>query len=129
MKKENRMNLLDDSMYMESVKAIYNDILCQKEMLEMGLKNDHIPKKVKEEGLLYLFKYLIHSYDRYCEAGKPTLDTAELINDAISKVEDAKSSIQDAKYDMDNIDEYALDDIITELEDHKESILEKQEVK
>ena len=39
MKKENRMNLLDDSMYMESVKAIYNDILCQKEMLEMGLEN------------------------------------------------------------------------------------------
>ena len=123
------MNLLDESMYMESVKAIYNDILCQKEMLEKGLENKYIPKTIKEKGLLDIFIYLIRSHDRYCNAGKPTLDTAELINDAISKAEDAKSSIQDAKYDMDNIDEYALDDIIAELEDHKESILEKQEVK
>ena len=123
------MNLLDDSMYMESVKAIYNDILCQKEMLEKGLENKYIPKTIKEKGLLDIFIYLIRSHDRYCDAGEPTLDTAELINDAISNIEEAKSKIQDAKYQMDCIDDYSLDDQISDLEDHKESILEKQEVK
>ena len=115
--------------YLEAMQTIASDFDTNIIMLETGLQNDHIPKAVKEGGLLDIFRYLIRSHDRYCNAGEPTLDTAELINDAICKAEDAKGKIQDEKNDMDNIDEYALDDIIAELEEHKENILEKQEVR
>ena len=121
---KDKITFTNESMYLETVKSVYIDILNQKNMLELALQNANIPKDIKGQGLMGIFHFLIDELNRNYSRGLPTKQTYDTILNARATLKEVRESIDDIRYQTDCLDTYDLDIAIETLSEHQEAIEE-----